>query len=83
MENAVWDIPTWENVGDAGVAQQTVDLAAIVEAIVNREDWASGSSMAFVMEHSGPSIGVTESSGGREAEAGPGSDAAILTVIYD
>jgi len=34
------------------------------------------------MEHSGPSIGVTSSSGGREAEAGPGDDSPTLVVIY-
>jgi len=83
VENAVWDVPPWINKGDAGVAQQTVDLASIVTAIVNREDWVSGNSMAFIMDHSGPSIGQTESSGGREAEANPGNTPAILTVIYD
>jgi len=82
-ENAVWDVPEWINEGDAGLAQQTVDLAAIVQAIVNRGDWASGNSLSFIMLHSGPSIGVTSSSGGREAEAGPGSDSATLTIVYE
>lgn len=82
VESAVWDVPEWPDTGDAGPAQQTVDLASIVQAIVNRSDWASGNSMAFIFEHSGPSIGVTSSSGGREAEAGPGDDAAIITIIY-
>jgi hypothetical protein len=81
--SAVWDVPEWPNVGDAGDAQKTVDLASIVQEIVNRGDWASGNSMAFIMEHSGPSIGVTSSSGGREAEAGPGDDSAELTIIYE
>ena len=35
------------------------------------------------MVHSGPSIGYSSSSGGREAEADVGSDAAELTVVYD
>ena len=83
VASVVWDVQPWETTGDAGPAQQTADLTAIVQEIVNRGDWASGSSMAFILEHSGPSIGVTSSSGGREAEAGPGSDAAILTVAYD
>lgn len=82
VESAVWDIPEWPDTGDAGPAQQTVDLASIVQAIVSRGDWVTGNSIAFIFEHSGPSIGVTSSSGGREAEAGPGDDAATLTIIY-
>jgi len=81
--SAVWDVPPWPNEGDAGIDQQTVDLASIVQEILDRADWASGNSIAFIMEHSGPSIGVTSSSGGREAEAGPGSDAPTLTIIYE
>jgi len=83
VANAVWDVPPWPNEGDAGIDQRTVDLASIVQEIVDRGDWASGNSLAIIMEHSGPSIGVTSSSGGREAEAGPGSDAPTLTIIYE
>lgn len=83
VENVVWDIPPWLTTGLHGPDQATPDLAVIVQAIVNREDWVSGNSMAFIMEHSGPSIGVTSSSGGREAEAGPGDDAPTLTVVYE
>ena len=83
VANAVWDVPPWPNEGDAGIDQQTVDLASIIQEIVDRGDWASGNSLAIIMEHSGPSIGVTSSSGGREAEAGPGSDAPTLTIIYE
>ncbi len=83
LESVVWDVPEWVSAGDAGLAQQTSDLASIVQAIVNREDWASGNSMAFIMEHSGPSIGVTSSSGGREAEAFDGTAATKLTIIYE
>jgi hypothetical protein len=82
--NVVWDIPPWEKEGDAGAAQLTPDLGALVKEIIALDDWTSGSNMAFIMEHSGPSIGVTSSSGGREADANPDSGgAAILTIIYD
>ena len=81
--NAVWPIPEWVAAGDAGDAQKTVNLVSIVQEIVNRGDWASGSSMAFIMEPSGPSIGVTDPDGGREAEAGPGNDSAELIIIYE
>ena len=81
--SVVWDVPEWVSAGDAGLAQQTADLASIVQAIVNRGDWISGNSMAFIMEHSGPSIGVTSSSAGREAEAIDGTSATVLTIIYE
>jgi hypothetical protein len=80
--SAVWDIPEWVNEGDAGDAQKTVNLASIVQEIVNREDWASGSSMAFIMVPSGPSEGYTSSSNGREAEADFGDDSAELIIVY-
>jgi hypothetical protein len=83
LESVVWDVPEWLNAGDAGMAQQTPDLAGIVQAIVNRVDWASGNSMVFIMEHSGPSIGVTSSSGGREAEAIDGTAVTALTITYE
>lgn len=85
--NSVWDIPEWLNRGDAGAAQRTSELAAVVQAIIDRGDWTSGNSMAFIMEHSGPSIGVTSSSAGREAETveghNDGADAAVLVIVYD
>ncbi|MCH7657368.1 MAG: IPT/TIG domain-containing protein [Bacteroidetes bacterium] len=80
--SAVWAIPEWVDVGDAGDAQKTVDLSSIIQEIVGHANWASGNSLSFILEHSGPSIGVTSSSGGREAEAGVGSDAATITIIY-
>ena len=83
LANAVWDIPEWTTAGDAGLAQQTTDLAAIVQEIVDRGDWISGNSMVFILEPSGPSLGVTSSSAGREAEAIDGTAATKLTVIYE
>lgn len=83
VENAVWEIPEWVATGDQGLAQQTPELGSIVQAIVNREDWGSGNSMVFILAPSGSTVDETSSSGGREAEAGPGDDAAILTIIYE
>jgi hypothetical protein len=82
-ENTVWDIPEWVNKGDAGPAQQTPSLVNIVQTIVNRGDWVSGNSMVFILKPSGTTVDETSSSGGREAEADPGDDAAVLTIVYD
>jgi len=77
--SAVWDIPEWVNVGDAGDAQKTAELKDIVQEIVNRADWASGNSINFIMV---PTKFISSSHGGREAEAGVGSDSATLTITY-
>lgn len=83
IANSVWDIPEWVNKDDAGLAQQTPELASIVQTIVSRTDWVSGNNMVFLLVPSGSTIDETSSSGGREAEAGPGDDAALLTIIYE
>jgi hypothetical protein len=80
---AVWNVLPWLNVGDSGFEQRTIDLYEIVQEIIDRGDWVAGNSMTFILEHSGPSIGVTDSENGREAEAGDDPDSAILKVIYE
>jgi len=82
-ENTVWDIPEWVEKQDRGPAQQTPSLVGIVQAIVNRDDWVAGNSMAFILKPSGTTVDETSSSGGREAEADPGDDAAELTIVYE
>ena len=67
-DSAVWVVPPWATIGEAGDLQKTVDLANIVQAIVNRDDWASGNSIVFILEHSGPSLSMTHDANGREAE---------------
>jgi len=81
--NAVWSVPPWLNEGDRGAAQRTVDLSEIITEIISQPGWTSGNSIVFIMKPSGPSIGYTSSSGGREAEADVGDDAAELTIVYD
>ncbi|MCK4923263.1 MAG: IPT/TIG domain-containing protein [Bacteroidales bacterium] len=83
--SAVWDVPEWLKAGDAGAAQTTIDLASIIQEIIDGGDWADGNSMAFILEPTGPSASdaIDPSADGREAEAGPGSDAPTLTIIYD
>lgn len=83
--NEVWSIAPWINPGDRGEAQRTVNIASIVQEIVDRGDWAPGNSMNIIMKHTGVSVGVTSSSGGREAENYSSSTpehGAELTIIY-
>lgn len=84
--NAVWSIPEWVSSGDRGDVQKTVDLASIIQEIIDREDWVSGSSINIIMKHTGVSLnGSKPSSGGREAENYSDSspeDGAELTITF-
>jgi hypothetical protein len=51
--SAAWAPEAWNTVGQAGLAQRTVDLSDIVEEIVARSGWRSGNDMAFVITGSG------------------------------
>jgi hypothetical protein len=50
---APWTPAAWTIVGEAGTDQRTPDLSAVVQEIVNRPGWASGSEMAFVITGTG------------------------------
>lgn len=80
--SVVWNIPAWVNEGDRGPAQASVDCSSVIEEIVNRSDWVPGNSIAIIMKPTGVSLTATSNSGGREAEAGPGSDSAELILSY-
>ncbi|MCB9290596.1 MAG: T9SS type A sorting domain-containing protein [Lewinellaceae bacterium] len=48
-----WAPPQWQSVGDAYPAQQTPDLSAIIQEIVNRSGYTAGSSIALIMDGDG------------------------------
>jgi hypothetical protein len=48
-----WSPAAWTVVGQAGPEQQTPDLAAVIQEIVNRPGWSSGNAMVFVITGSG------------------------------
>ena len=45
-----WEVPAWAVKGEAGEAQQTANLAAIVQEIVNQEGWQRDNALAFMMQ---------------------------------
>jgi len=51
-DSVLWTIPTgsWATVGEAGAAQKSADIKKLVQALVNRSDWASGNAMAFYIK---------------------------------
>src|SRR5919109_321206 len=50
---AAWNPAAWTTDGEAGLAQRTSDLSAIVQEIVARPGWLAGNDVAFVITGSG------------------------------
>jgi hypothetical protein len=69
-----WTPPAWNTVGEQGAAQRTPDLKAIVQEIVNRNGWASGNAMVFIVTGTGHRTA--------ESVEGSSSGAALLHVEY-
>ncbi len=55
--SVIWDdIPTWGTVDEEGVAQQTPDLSAILQEIVDQPAWIGGNAATFIFEGSGKRV---------------------------
>ena len=65
--SSTWSPPAWSTVGEAGAAQQTSDLTAVVQEIVDRGGWSAANAMAFVIDGVGKR--VAESFDGKAAAA--------------
>jgi hypothetical protein len=48
-----WSAAPWLIVGEAGVDQQTPDLSAVIQEIVDRPGWASGNALSIIVTGSG------------------------------
>jgi uncharacterized protein YjiK len=69
-----WSPPPWLVAGDAGPAQRTGDISAVIQEVVDRGDWTAGNDLAIIISGSGK----------RVAEAYEGSflDAPLLHLEY-
>ncbi len=69
------NVPAWNSVGASGSDQQTPDISAIIQEVVNRSGWLSGNSIVVVVD------GVGE----RTAESfnGDSANAPLLVVEYN
>ncbi len=53
----LWDnVPAWGQVDESGVRQQTPDLSAIVQEIIDLNDWAFDKPIAFIIVGSGKRV---------------------------
>ena len=51
--SAAWAPVPWTTVGERGSAQQTSNIAAVIQELVNRPGWSSGNSVAIIVSGSG------------------------------
>ena len=54
-----WIPEPWSLVGEEGPAQETPDLAGVVQEVIGRPGWASGSAMVFVIAGTGRRTAVS------------------------
>ncbi|MDA0918948.1 MAG: PQQ-binding-like beta-propeller repeat protein [Planctomycetota bacterium] len=51
-----WQPTAWPKVGEAGDAQRTPDLSAMIREVVSLPDWEPGNSLAFLISGSGKRV---------------------------
>ncbi len=70
-----WSPAEWTSVGQASVNQQTPDISAILQEIVDRTDWISGNSLVLINTGSGKRVA--------ESNNGDRNGAPLLHVEYN
>jgi hypothetical protein len=50
---ASWSPPDWLVVGEAGPAQRTGDLSAVIQEVIDRGDWSAGNDLAIIVTGTG------------------------------
>ncbi len=53
-QKATWTLTSgWSTIDAAGEGQRTCDVSALVQAVIDREGWATGNAVTFIMSGSG------------------------------
>ncbi|MCB0562414.1 MAG: hypothetical protein KDD09_25855, partial [Phaeodactylibacter sp.] len=79
--SVAWAPPAWDAVGDAGTAQQTSNIASIIQEIVNRTGYTSNSSIVIIID--GVGRRTAESYNGSPAQAPELCVEYLLAPAYD
>ena len=74
MAAATWSPPPWTTIGAAGPEQQTADLSAVIQEVIDRPDWTFGNALAFIITGDGQRVA--------EAFDGLTAGAPLLHVEY-
>ncbi|MFB3070625.1 MAG: hypothetical protein ACE1ZK_01025, partial [Nitrospirales bacterium] len=72
--SVTWSPAPWASIGAAGPDQQTPNLAAIMQELVNRSGWVSGNAVALLITGTGKRVA--------ESHNGNSSAAPVLHVEY-
>ena len=72
-ESVSWSPPAWST-GNQGPAQQTPNLAPVIQQVVEQQNWTSGNSLVIIITGSGKRVA--------ESYNGSSSAAALLHVEY-
>ncbi len=51
--SVLWSPPPWTLVGEDGLDQRTLNIALIIQEIINRSGWTSGNSLAMIVTGTG------------------------------
>jgi hypothetical protein len=75
-----WSVPPWENTSDQGPAQTTVNIAPVIQEIIDQPGWASGNSLVLIIsdDPDNPSQGIRAA----ESYNGEADNAALLHVEF-
>lgn len=65
--SAAWSPAAWTTVGEAGSAQRTTDLSAVLQEIVDRPGWASGRSVALLVSGTGARVAMSRDGSASQA----------------
>lgn len=65
--STAWTPPAWSTIDQAGTAQRSPDLSAIVQEIIDRPGWVTGDDMAFLITGSGTRTARAFESGATKA----------------
>jgi len=73
-----WNPMGWNLIGEAGLNQQTPELASMMQEIIDRPGWAKGNAVAFMMDGVNDALG----DGRRTAEAKDGLSPPVLLLQF-
>jgi len=51
-----WAVPSWTSINTTGTEQQTPDLSAVIQEIVNQSNWVSGNALNMIIEGTGKRV---------------------------
>lgn len=58
-----WNPAAWKKAGESGAQQRTPDLSSLVQAVIDRDDWQPGNSLAFQISGAGKRIAASSKGG--------------------